>query len=150
MASVVCPFPPPHSDNCLVCRYEAVGFVRCSRLLGRNRRRWSEDHNGLCSGGPTRFGIGSAGLISLREVEPLAFEDPQLAGLCEDSIADFAEGEPAPSSTEQEAVAQFVAEHKILAGLALVGGTIFLREQRVGTYQVVDRPGGTLAVESGE
>jgi hypothetical protein len=80
--------------------------------------------------------------------KPLAFEDSQLAGGCEDTTAEFAEGEPSPSSTEQEAAAQLVAENKILEGLELVDGVILLRGEQVGSYQVVARPGGTFAVES--
>ena len=79
----------------------------------------------------------------------LAFEDPELAGLCEDVINDFGEGEPAPAATEDEATALFVTENRILEGLDLVDGAILLGGERVGSYQVVPRPGGTFAVESG-
>jgi len=81
-------------------------------------------------------------------VEPLAFEDPVLAGLCEDMISDFVEGEPSPHSTEAQAVARFAVEHSILDGLDLVDGTILLRGGRVGSYRVVSRPGDTFAVAS--
>ncbi len=80
----------------------------------------------------------------------LPFESLSLAGLCEDSIADFADGEPAPSSTEAEALAEFIQEHPTLRGLDLGDGVIMHREQQVGTYNIVDRPEGTVAVESGE
>ena len=78
----------------------------------------------------------------------IPFEDPQLVGLCEDMQADFAEGEPSPSASEEEAAAQFVKEHSILEGLDVGDGKIVYRGQQVGSYRIVERPGGTFAVES--
>ena len=73
---------------------------------------------------------------------------PELAGLCEDQIVDFVEGEPSPFTTEQEAVDRFVAENSILRGLELVDGGIYLRGRPVGGYRVISRPGDTFAVGS--
>jgi len=81
-------------------------------------------------------------------VERLAFENPEFSGLCEDMIADFAEGEPSPHSTKEQAAAQFVAENSILDGLEVVDGAILLRGESVGSYQVISRPGDTFAVET--
>ncbi len=80
----------------------------------------------------------------------LAFEHPDLSGLCESVIADFAEGEPSPSATEQAAIDVFIQESSILKGLNLADGVIQLNGERVGTYKIVDRPGNTYSVESAE
>lgn len=63
-------------------------------------------------------------------------------------ISDFGDGEPASSTTEESAAAQFVTEHRVLEGLVVDGGKIFHRGEQVGSYKVVERPGNTFAVES--
>lgn len=80
----------------------------------------------------------------------LAFDDAAFAGLCEDLINDFAEGEPAPSTTKESAVQRFVAENRVLAGLVVEDGKILHRGEQVGSYRVVELPGDTFAVESAE
>jgi hypothetical protein len=80
----------------------------------------------------------------------LPFENPELAGLCEDLINDFAEGEPSPAATEEEAADLLVTENSILRGLEVRDGKVFHLGQQVGSYQVVERPGDTFAVESAE
>lgn len=80
--------------------------------------------------------------------ELLPFEDPALAGLCEDGISDFAEGEPSPFTTRREAERNLLEEYAILKGLDIGDGTIRLRGEVVGGYTIVERPQGTFAVES--
>lgn len=83
-------------------------------------------------------------------VEPLAFENPKFAGMCEYTISDFARDKPSPHSTEEQAAAQFVAVNFVLEGLEVVDGAILLRGEQVGSYDVISRPGGTFVVESAE
>jgi len=87
--------------------------------------------------------------IEVRRQE-IRFDDPQFVGLCESMESEFAEGEPSPYSTADEAVAGFVAEHAILQGLVVEGGTITYRGKPVGSYQLVERPGDTFVVASGD
>jgi len=93
----------------------------------------------------------TADLSRLPEGEAaLPFENPEFAGLCEDLINDFGEGEPSPATTEEEATQLLVAENSVLRGLEVRDGKVFHRGQQVGSYQVVERPGDTFAVESAE
>jgi hypothetical protein len=55
-------------------------------------------------------------------IENLPFEDPALTGLCEDMSASFADSEPSPLVTEDDAAAGFVSENTILAGLEIIDG----------------------------
>ncbi len=102
-----------------------------------------------CADGPSRevaiFNPGSDVNLEL-----LPFEDPRLFGLCEDMIADFAEGEPGASSTEEEAVAEFVDANWVLRGLVVEDGKIYHLGEQVGTYDIITLPEDTLAVESAE
>ena len=82
--------------------------------------------------------------------QQLAFDNAELAGLCEDVISDFADGEPSPSTTEELAAAQFVTENRILEGLVFEDGRILHRGEEVGSYRVIERPGNTFAIESAE
>ena len=82
--------------------------------------------------------------------EPLAFDDPELAGLCETLINDFVEGEPSPSPSVEAVAATFVLDNQILEGLIVQDGRILHRGEQVGRYSVVERPADTFAVESAE
>lgn len=82
--------------------------------------------------------------------EPLAFDDPELAGLCETLINDFVAGEPSSSPSVEAAAAQFVLANQILEGLIVQDGRIMHRGEQAGHYRVVERPGNTFAVESAE
>lgn len=80
----------------------------------------------------------------------LAFEQSDLVDLCEDVIRDFAEGEPSPWRTEQQALEAFIDESSILEGLDLSDGIIELRGEQVGTYDLVERPAETYEVASAQ
>lgn len=75
----------------------------------------------------------------------LRFETTDLAGFCEDSLADLAEGEPG-LATPEDAVAQFIREHAILRGLQFEDGGIWLRDKRVGRYSMRTLPGDTFMI----
>lgn len=95
--------------------------------------------------------LSAASSTLLSQNKPvLRFEDPDLAGLCSDLDADFAEGEPSPATTEEEAASLLIAENSILDGLDVRDGKILHRGQQVGSYQVIERPGGTYSVASAE
>lgn len=72
----------------------------------------------------------------------LPFENPELAGLCEDLINDFGEGEPSPATTEEEAAAAelLVAENSILRGLEVRDGKIFHPASRSAATKSLNGP----------
>jgi hypothetical protein len=80
-------------------------------------------------------------------VPDIPYFDPELAGLCESRSVTFAEGEPSPFLTPGAALADLAAANTGLEGLELTDGRIMLGDETVGSYQLIDRPEDTFAVE---
>ncbi len=94
--------------------------------------------------------VGEVGGEESPENSTHPFDDPELAGLCESSISDFAEGEPSPFKTEAEAIAGSIREGSIPEYFDLSDGEIRFRNNRVGSYTMIELPEGTVAIESTE
>lgn len=83
-------------------------------------------------------------------VPDIPYFDSELAGLCESMAASFAEDEPSPFFTPEQALANLAAESTGLEGLQLSAGKIMFDGETVGSYRLIDRPEGTFDVESAQ
>lgn len=80
--------------------------------------------------------------------EPLAFEAPELEGLCEEVFAESDVDVGGGALTETAAIESFVSANSILEGLRFFEGDILLDGEPVGHYRLLKLSDETFTVSS--